>query len=722
MYKPVVILGAGIAGLSVSYFLRQQGIPSLVLEKNSYYGGLARSFLWHDFWCDFSAHRFYAHDQDVLNRVRALTPMIEHSRRSQIFFNNHWLRDPIDIIELSTHLPARDVFRVVIDYLSRDQTLPDQSFEHFVLKRYGRSLYEIFFRNYTERLFSLPGHQIAVEWARWKVRLSSPFDRIRGSTRTKFRQFYYPLSGGYGAIADGIYRAVHDQVLLNASIIGFLRDDDGQVRGVKYRIGDQEYSLYADQIISTLPITLTSRFLGWQMDIDYQKVDAVYLWLNKSRMSENHWLYFMDKDSTINRIVEFKNMSNYGTPPDTTVVCAEVTRDVANPVDGVVNDLVRSQLVQPTDVLDAQVLREPFAYPRYTKGYLAEVRRFQQMLQDYPNVHILGRAAQFTHYEVDDLIDQAYDLAQKMTQTQPLIIQTPEPKPVVWIVVLTLNNYADTAECLQSLHRLHYPSCKIILVDNGSTDGTPQLVRSQFPAVTVIENGVNLGVAAGYNVGIHYALDQGAEYVFIVNNDTTVDPEMMDHLMQAAAEPNAGVLMPIIYYYYDRQEVWSAGARYRLFPPAIVMERKVYDNLHDLQYAISCGFIVTRRAFECAGLFDENFRFLWDDLDFSQRVRRAGLRIIQVPKARMWHKVSRTTNPASELFWRTHGESGIIFFRRHTKFFALAAAIHLGYFALREFAYKRRWQSLPSFLKGVRSGLQKSLVDVPMPKDRASYP
>lgn len=722
MHKPVVILGAGIAGLSVSYFLRQQGIPSLVLEKNSYYGGLARSFIWHDFWCDFSAHRFYAHDQDVLNRVRALTPMIEHSRRSQIFFNNHWLRDPIDIIELSTHLPARDVFRIAIDYLSRDQTLPDQSFEHFVLKRYGRFLYEIFFRNYTERLFSLPGHQIAVEWAFWKVRLSSPLDRLRGSTRTKFHRFYYPLSGGYGAIADGLYRAVRDQVLLNAPVIGLLRDDTHQVRGVKYRIGNQEYSVYADQIISTLPITATSRFLGCQLDIDYQKVDAVYLWLNKPQMSKNHWLYFMDKESTINRIVEFKNMSDHGIPSDTTVVCAEVTRDVANPVDRVVSDLVRSRLIQPTDVLDTHVLREPFAYPRYTKGYLEEVRRFQQILHDHPNVHVLGRAAQFTHYEVDDLLDHAYDLAKKMTQTQPLIIQTPASKPTVWIVVLTLNNYADTAECLQSLHRLRYPSCKIILVDNGSTDGTPQLVRSQFPAVTVIENGVNLGVAAGYNVGIHYALDQGAEYVFIINNDTTVDPEMMDHLMQAAAESNAGVLMPIIYYYHDRQEVWSAGARYRLFPPAIVMERKVYNNLHDLQYAISCGFLATRRAFERAGLFDENFRFLWDDLDLSQRVRKAGLRIIQVPKARMWHKVSRTTNPASELFWRTHGESGIIFFRRHTRFFALAAAIHLGYFALREFAYKRRWRSLPSFLKGVQSGLRKSLVDVPMPKDRASYP
>lgn len=722
MHKPVVVLGAGVAGLSVAYFLRQRGIPSLVLEKNSYHGGLARSFRWHDFWCDFAAHRFYAHDQEVLDRVRAITPMIEHYRRSRIFFNNQWLRDPIDIIELMRCLSARDSLRIIIDYLSRERTLTDQSFENYVLKRYGRSLYEIFFRSYTERLFSLPGHQIAVEWARWKVRLSSPFDRLRGSTRTKFRRFYYPLSGGYGAIVNGLYQSVSDQVVLNAQVGGFVFDDIGRVRGVNYRIGTQEYTVYADQIVSTLPITLTARFFGCQLNVDYQKVDAVYLWLKKPQMSENHWLYFMDEGSTINRIVEFKNMSDHDVPSDTTVVCAEVTRELANPIEHVVNDLVRSRLIHHTDVLDSHVIREPFAYPRYTQGYLEAVRRFQQVLEGHPNVHVLGRAAQFTHYEVDDLLDHAHALVQKMAQTQSIALQTIESKPMVWIVVLTLNNYSDTAECLQSLRSIRYPSCKIILVDNGSTDGTPQLVRTQFPEVTVIENGRNLGVAAGYNVGIHYALDQGAEFVFVVNNDTTVDPEIMDHLVQAAREPNAGILMPIIYYYGDKKEVWSAGARYRVFPPAIVMERKIYDGLHDLQYAISCGFLVTRRAFVRAGLFDENFRFLWDDLDLSLRVRRAGLRIIQVPKARMWHKVSRTTNPASTLFWQTHGESGVIFFRRHKRLFRFTAVFHLGYFALREFVFKWRWKSLPSFLRGVRSGLQKPLADVPLPKDRQSYP
>ncbi len=722
MHKPVVILGAGIAGLSVAYFLKQKGIDSIVLEKKSYYGGLARSFRWNGFWCDFSAHRFFAHNRDVLDQVRTITPMIEHHRKSQIFFNGDWLRDPVDVVELLMHLPIDRSVRLALDYFGRNQHLPDNSFEHYVLKRYGTTLYELFFRNYTERLFSIPGNQIAVEWARWKVRLASPFDRLRPSTRTKFNRFYYPLSGGYGAIVNGLYQHVQNQVVLNATVTGLIRDQNGQISGVSYQANHQRLTIRADHIISTLPITITAQFFNQYLDLDYQKVDAVYLLLNKDRMSENHWLYFMDKDSTINRIVEFKNMSNHNTPPDKTVVCAEVTLPEDRLIERVIDDLVRSRLIRPEEVIDAHIVHEPFAYPRYTQGYVAKVESFLETLQAYPNVHILGRAAQFTHYEVDDLLEHAYETAKELTKMESITIQSHSQPPTVWIVVLTLNNYDDTAECLESLRKLRYPAVKIVLVDNGSTDNTPQLVRLHFPEVRVIENGYNVGVAAGYNIGIHYALDQGAEYVFVLNNDTIVDCDLIDHLVAAANEKDAGILMPVIYFYTQKTDVWSAGARYRKFPPAIVMEKRVYSDYHDLHYAISCGFLVTRRAFEKAGLFDENFRFLWDDLDFSIRVRKAGLRILQVPRARMWHKVSRTTNPASEMFWQTHGESGVIFFRRHGHPITFSPIIHLGYFALREFLLKRRLRLLPVFLRGVQSGLKKPLAAIPSPKDRLSYP
>jgi len=723
-YEPCVILGAGAAGLSAAYFLHQRGQRALVLEKNGIHGGLARSFQWNGFWCDFSAHRFFTNNAEVLARVQALVPMHAHDRRSRIYLHDTWMRDPIDVVELFRYLPPSDGLRMVLTYLQRDQSLEEASFEQFVLKRYGSALYEGFFRHYTERLFSLPGDQIAVEWARRKVRLASPFDRLRPATKTKFTQFHYPVRGGYGAIVNRMYEAVRDQVILNAQVTGLDWADDGRITAVRYERDGQTHRVETAQVISTLPLTINARFFKQQLNLDYQKVDAVYLLLDRPQLSENHWLYFMDATSAINRIVEFKQMSPVDTDPQRTVVCAEVTRDITNPVEAVISDLVRSRLIQPSDVLDTHVIREPFAYPRYRRGYPAQVAAFEAYLQQHPNFIQLGRAAQFEHHEVDDLIERAYDMVEHVTAPTPRVVSSSTTLPPrVWIVVLTLNNYQDTAECLASLQQLHYEAVTMLLVDNGSSDGTPLKVREHYPDVVVIENGRNLGVPAGYNVGFRHAMAQGADYIFMINNDTTVDPAMINHLMEAAREPKAGVLAPIVYYHAEPELVWSAGARYRVFPPAILMETRIAaTGYRELQYAISCGLLITRQALEQAGLFDENFLYLWDDLDFSERVRSAGLRILQVPKARMWHKISRTTNPASAKLWQTHGESGVIFYRRHGRPFALAARIHLSYFAVREFAIKWRWQFLIPFLRGTRSGLSRPLQAVPQVKDSRAYP
>ncbi len=290
------------------------------------------------------------------------------------------------------------------------------------------------------------------------------------------------------------------------------------------------------------------------------------------------------------------------------------------------------------------------------------------------------------------------------------------PVPMVAIVVLAWNNLEDTLECLASLRCLRYPHRQVILVDNGSTDGTPEQVRASFPEVTVIENGRNLGVPAGYNVGFRHALGRGADHIVMLNNDTVVDPEMLEPLVAAAEAVDVGILVPVVYYHAQPDAIWSAGARYRRFPAAIVMEKRLFhpaSGYHELQYAIGCALLITRRAFERAGLLDENIFFMWEDHDFAARVRKEGLRILQVPSSRVWHKVSRSTRPEAPLFWQMHGESGAIFFRRHSRHAGPAIVLHLGYFVVREFIVKRRWRFLMPFWYGLRRGLARPLMPVP---------
>ncbi|MGQ9894088.1 MAG: glycosyltransferase family 2 protein, partial [Roseiflexus sp.] len=122
--------------------------------------------------------------------------------------------------------------------------------------------------------------------------------------------------------------------------------------------------------------------------------------------------------------------------------------------------------------------------------------------------------------------------------------------PRVLIIILCYNGIADTLACLKSLQCVEYPSFDILVLDNASSDGTPETVRAQFPHVTVIENGANLGFAAGNNIGLQYALRHGYDYALLLNNDTEVAPDFLTRLIDVAvSDPTIGAVGPTITYY-----------------------------------------------------------------------------------------------------------------------------------------------------------------------------
>jgi len=127
--------------------------------------------------------------------------------------------------------------------------------------------------------------------------------------------------------------------------------------------------------------------------------------------------------------------------------------------------------------------------------------------------------------------------------------------PLVFIIVLNWNGKDDTLECLGSLQQLDYPNFETVVVDNGSTDGSEDVIRSAFPSVNFIQTGRNLGYAGGNNVGIKHALSHGADYVWLLNNDTTVDPNALTALVETAqADPKIAVVGSKIFY-YDQPDV-----------------------------------------------------------------------------------------------------------------------------------------------------------------------
>jgi GT2 family glycosyltransferase len=213
------------------------------------------------------------------------------------------------------------------------------------------------------------------------------------------------------------------------------------------------------------------------------------------------------------------------------------------------------------------------------------------------------------------------------------------------IVVLNWNTHEITKECVQSLLAMEGDSFEILIVDNGSQDGSVENLRQAFPKITVIANDRNLGFAGGCNVGIKHALEQGADYVLLMNNDTVVKPNLLAELLaESKRNPKVGMLSPKIYYADHPDRIWWAGGTFSLWqgiPRHLGLkekERSRYETACTIDWATGCAVLLRCAALRETGLFDEKMFANSEDLDLSLRMRSLGWQIRYAPAAILWHK------------------------------------------------------------------------------------
>ena len=220
--------------------------------------------------------------------------------------------------------------------------------------------------------------------------------------------------------------------------------------------------------------------------------------------------------------------------------------------------------------------------------------------------------------------------------------------PSVWIVVLNWNGLTDTRACLESLRQLNYADHRIIVVDNGSTDGSVDALRSaeSLLSIEILEAGGNLGYAGGNNVGIRYALDRGADFILILNNDTTVDAMLLDELVSAAERhPEAGCFGPWIFYMHDPDRLWFTRSAWEPAVSAFTAPGKgrlaseLPSETTSTEYVCGAALFFRASVARQIGLFDERFFLVYEDSDWCFRARRAGFGCVTVPLARVWHKI-----------------------------------------------------------------------------------
>jgi GT2 family glycosyltransferase len=269
--------------------------------------------------------------------------------------------------------------------------------------------------------------------------------------------------------------------------------------------------------------------------------------------------------------------------------------------------------------------------------------------------------------------------------------------PYVIILVLNWNLPAETIACVNSLLAGDYPHQHVVIVDNGSTDDSLALLRDHFgDRVTILETGENLYYAGGNNVGLHWALDAGADWVVVLNNDTLVAPDMVSLLVRVgSSSPEVGVVGPMIYWGDitgpsprrgdQGRRIWAMGSRRRWwlpFPHDVgknEIDTGQYRQPLDVDYAVGCCMMISRQVLMRVGLFDPAYRMYYEDADLSARVRRAGFRLVIEPRARVWHLVAATAGRQAAMSCYQKTRYRMRFYRQHTaRFWIMPACVMLG--------------------------------------------
>ena len=289
-------------------------------------------------------------------------------------------------------------------------------------------------------------------------------------------------------------------------------------------------------------------------------------------------------------------------------------------------------------------------------------------------------------------------------------------QPLVYAVVLNWNGADETVNCLHSLNVQTHENFKILVVDNGSSDDSITTMRAAHPTVEILELPENVGFARGMNAGIRHAIANGAEWILGLNNDLELAPDCTEQLL-AYATPDVGLITAVLYFRDERTRIWSIGgniSKYNLEKTSDargVLDEGQLPPVLDRQFIPGGATLMSVKAFNDVGLFDEMYFLYYEDADLSLRMSRSGYRSLCATRAKMWHGIAKSSGGSGsprERYWM--GRSSVIYFAKNAAwwqvpivlFWRSASAIRTTGRLLRQ----RKIESLRSYWRGLRDGMR----------------
>jgi protoporphyrinogen oxidase len=425
--KRVIIIGAGPAGLTAAYELSKLGTPSVVLEKDDSVGGLSRTVDYRGFLFDIGGHRFFTKVKvvdDLWREILGDGDFLRRDRLSRIYYKKALFHYPLRFGNALRGLGILNSFLILLSYIRAQMfpIRPEETLEAWVSNRFGKRLYRIFFKTYTEKVWGIPCSEISADWAAQRIKGLSLFTAVknallkqgedkRSAVTSLIDSFHYPRRGP-GMMWEQACRLVRQsgsQVLLKATVRRILHSGH-RVRALEASIDGRIQVFEGSHFISSMPV----RELVCRLDpaappevraaaesLNYRDFVTVALIIDKEELFPDNWIYIHDPRVKVGRIQNFKNWSPDMLPdPSKTCLGLEYfcfegdglwTMSDPELIALAKVELETLGLARPSDVVDGIVVRVPKAYPVYDSSHRAALAVIRNFLAPLTNLQLVGR-------------------------------------------------------------------------------------------------------------------------------------------------------------------------------------------------------------------------------------------------------------------------------------------------------------------------------------------
>jgi len=447
----VAVLGGGIAGLVSAHELVRRGYSVAILEREPYVGGLARTVEHGPYRFDQGGHRFHSDDPRILDWVDTLMGdrVLHVPRKSRIAIRGTWVSYPLVLTDALTAFGLFEATRMGASYMRSKITRRNgtsgnraETFEDWVTARFGKRLFDIYFRPYTEKVWGLPCNEISSRWASerissaslWKTVYKSvfKFGKTPKSLVNRFRYFRTGIGELSHRLAEEIEAKGPDSLHLGTTVTALEKNGEGWTVRVENAVGEAR-TIEAKRLVSTIPITILPRLLpdGPEKEraitaaskLGYRGVVCVMAGVKRETLSDDTWIYFPEQSCIFGRLHEPKNWSKEMVPEGRTSFCLEIfaspgednwSRDDESIVAECAETLESFGFLKTDEVEWPRVVRVPGAYPVWNVGFEEPLGELRGALEDLGGIHPVGRTGNFEYLNIDGVVARVWDLVDEL--------------------------------------------------------------------------------------------------------------------------------------------------------------------------------------------------------------------------------------------------------------------------------------------------------------------